>query len=60
MLDAIDARRTLLFATDYPHWDGDYVPDIVLKRLAPEIRDAVAFENALALYGLPATRPGER
>jgi predicted TIM-barrel fold metal-dependent hydrolase len=56
MLDWLHADRTLLFASDYPHYDYDD-PDWVRKRLPAEYRDRVMFKNALELYGLPETRP---
>jgi predicted TIM-barrel fold metal-dependent hydrolase len=55
-LEAIDAGRTLMFSTDYPHYDFDDPPRI-LQKLPKEIRAAVAYQNAIAWYGLPAERP---
>ncbi|MEJ7704649.1 MAG: amidohydrolase family protein [Geodermatophilaceae bacterium] len=52
-LEAIDGERTLLFATDYPHWDFDD-PDRV--RIPPAWRDRVLRENARELYRLPPPR----
>ncbi len=49
MLDAIDGERTLLFATDYPHWDFDNPEMIHLPR---EWRARVMGENARDVYGL--------
>jgi len=53
ILDAIHAEETLLFASDYPHWDNDD-PDYALRYLDGETRDRVAARNARDLYGLPA------
>jgi hypothetical protein len=50
VLEMVEARRTLLFSTDYPHWDND-TPALVLGRLPVEIRDRVASENARELFG---------
>ena len=50
MLDMIHAERTLLFATDYPHWDFDE-PLRISQELTPEIRSAVMAENAVATFG---------
>jgi predicted TIM-barrel fold metal-dependent hydrolase len=50
VLEAIAGERTLLFASDYPHWDFDD-PDQI--RIPPEWRERVLGENARELYGLP-------
>jgi len=42
---------TLMFASDYPHWDFDE-PTQTLRLLPEEIREAVAFENAAKLFRL--------
>jgi predicted TIM-barrel fold metal-dependent hydrolase len=49
LLEAIHGERTLMFATDYPHWDFDD-PDRV--RIPPEWRERVFSENAREVYGL--------
>jgi predicted TIM-barrel fold metal-dependent hydrolase len=49
-LEAIDGEQTLLFASDYPHWDFD---DPELVPLPPGWKDRVFGENARELYGLP-------
>ncbi len=48
--EMIDGQRTLLFSTDFPHWDGDD-PSYTLNGLPEELRRRVAVENALELYG---------
>ena len=50
VLEAIDAEHTLLFASDYPHWDFD---DPTQLPLPPEWRRRIFAENARELYGLP-------
>ena len=45
--------ETLMFASDYPHWDFDE-PTQTLRLLPEEIRSAVAFENAARLFRLSA------
>jgi predicted TIM-barrel fold metal-dependent hydrolase len=48
--------ETLLFASDYPHWDFDE-PTLTLRTLPKEWREGVAFANAARLYGLSAAEP---
>jgi len=42
---------TLMFATDYPHWDSDF-PDKVLKTLSEETRQKVFYDNAKSVLRL--------
>ena len=49
--------RTLEFATDYPHWDGDYSTRIGFAGVPAEVRAQILGGNAVAKYRLPATRP---
>ena len=44
------AERTLMFSSDYPHWDFDD-PRHALTTLPAEIRQRVASENAIETYG---------
>jgi len=50
ILEAIDGERTLIFASDYPHWDFD---DPTRLHIPPAWRERVMAENARELYGLP-------
>jgi uncharacterized protein len=50
MLDMVCAERTLLFSSDYPHWDFDN-PLRALNALPAALRDRVRAESALELYG---------
>ncbi len=50
MLAAVGAPETLLFASDYPHWDFDD-PAFMLRRLPEAWREGVLHGNAAALYG---------
>ena len=45
----------LLFATDYPHWDFDSPNQALPRAFSTELRQKMLCENALALYGLPAS-----
>jgi uncharacterized protein len=53
-LEAINGERTLLFASDYPHWDFD---DPALVPLPQEWKQRVFADNARELYGLPIREP---
>jgi predicted TIM-barrel fold metal-dependent hydrolase len=46
----IHAERTLLFSSDYPHWDFDD-PLTALNTLPPEMRRRIVAENAIETYG---------
>jgi predicted TIM-barrel fold metal-dependent hydrolase len=50
LLEAVGAPETLLFASDYPHWDFDD-PAFMLRRLPEAWRRPVLHDNAAALYG---------
>jgi predicted TIM-barrel fold metal-dependent hydrolase len=52
MLEMFDAEKMLMFATDYPHWDGD-TPDFAARLLPAKLHKAVMGENARQLYKLP-------
>jgi len=52
LIEQVGADR-LIFASDYAHWDWD-APDTALPaRLPDEMRRAIYYENARALYRLP-------
>ena len=53
LFEAIHADQTVMFATDYPHWDGD-APDHAIPPLPPHLARRVFFDNAADLYGLHA------
>ena len=50
MCAMIHAERTLLFSSDYPHWDFDD-PLTALNTLPPEMRRRIVAENAIETYG---------
>ncbi len=51
--EMLHAKETLMFSSDYPHWDSDDVTRVA-KVLPEEIRDDVMFKNAAAVYKIPA------
>ena len=52
ILDMFPADKMLMFATDFPHWDGD-TPDFSMRMLPKALRQPVMWETAAKLYGLP-------
>jgi predicted TIM-barrel fold metal-dependent hydrolase len=50
LLDAMQAERTLVFSSDYPHWDTDH-PNVVIRRLPLELRQRVAMQTARETFG---------
>ncbi|HEV2126068.1 MAG TPA: amidohydrolase family protein [Chloroflexota bacterium] len=51
MLEMMDAKRTLMLSTDYPHWDFDD-PLVAFARVPDDLKRRIFFENAAELYGL--------
>lgn len=50
LCDIVHADRTLMFSTDYPHWDFDN-PRHALTVLPAQIRQRVKVDNAVETYG---------
>jgi predicted TIM-barrel fold metal-dependent hydrolase len=50
LLEIARAEKTLMFSSDYPHWDFDD-PRHVLTTLPAEMRQRIASENAIETYG---------
>jgi uncharacterized protein len=50
LLEIVHAEKTLMFSSDYPHWDFDD-PRHVLTTLPAGMRQRVASENAIETYG---------
>ena len=50
LCEIVDAKRTLMFSSDYPHWDFDD-PRHALTALPAEIRQRVRVDNAVETYG---------
>jgi uncharacterized protein len=51
LLELVDAGRTLMFSSDYPHWDTDDPQTIMSSRLPAPLRRAIAFETAAGCFG---------
>lgn len=51
LFDMLHADETLLFSSDYPHWDNDN-PKLLFGDLEPATRRRILSENARELYGL--------
>jgi predicted TIM-barrel fold metal-dependent hydrolase len=55
ILEMIHADQTLMFSSDYPHWDNDS-PMHGLPKLPDALRQRIMSDNALQLYRLPPER----
>lgn len=51
--------QSLEFATDYPHWDGDYNTKMNFVGVPPETRQQIMAENAIKKYRLNRQRPAK-
>lgn len=58
VLAMMDAGRTVMFSSDYPHWDNDN-PALLLRGLAPELRARIMGGTAAELYGFEGPVPAE-
>jgi predicted TIM-barrel fold metal-dependent hydrolase len=50
------AERTVMFSSDYPHWDNDN-PRLLFRRLDPAVRARIMAGTAADLYGLHRPPP---
>jgi predicted TIM-barrel fold metal-dependent hydrolase len=50
LLEIMQAERTLLFSSDYPHWDNDH-PETTLAALPRELQRRIYHDNALETFG---------
>jgi predicted TIM-barrel fold metal-dependent hydrolase len=48
----IDAERTVMFSSDYPHWDFDN-PKLALPKMPRQMKRRILAETAMEVYGLP-------
>ena len=53
ILEMMHAEDTVMFSSDFPHWDNDS-PAFGLPPLDEDLHRAIMVENALDLYDLPA------
>ena len=51
ILEMVDAKNTVMFSSDYPHWDFDN-PKMALPPLRGELKANILAGNAAKLYGL--------
>lgn len=51
VIDDMGNDSLLLFATDYPHWHFDSLPEAVPDALPAQLKPAILTENARAFYG---------
>jgi predicted TIM-barrel fold metal-dependent hydrolase len=51
ILQMVEAERTVMFSSDYPHWDNDN-PRMALPRMPKTMRNRIMSETAADLYGL--------
>jgi len=52
ILEMIDGAHTVMFATDYPHWDFDSPTHALPAAIPEEMRRRIFADNARELYGL--------
>jgi uncharacterized protein len=50
-LELMHAGETLMFSSDYPHWDTDDPRVIMKSRLPEHLRKPIAQDTALACFG---------
>jgi predicted TIM-barrel fold metal-dependent hydrolase len=56
LIELADANRSLVFSSDYPHYDFDHPARALPAGLTKETRRRIMCENAIELYDLPRTR----
>ncbi len=56
ILEMMDAARTVMFSSDYPHWDNDN-PSVLFRRLDRRLRARILAGTAAEVYGLHEKPP---
>ncbi|GAB3675626.1 amidohydrolase family protein [Salinisphaera aquimarina] len=51
ILEMVHAERTIVFSTDYPHWDTDS-PKHTFRRIPADMKRRIFYDNAAELFGL--------
>lgn len=51
ILEMMHADRTILFSTDYPHWDTDN-PKLTFRNLPEALKRRIFYDNAAEFFGL--------
>jgi uncharacterized protein len=51
IFEMMHADKTLIFSTDYPHWDNDF-PDNTFRHLDEDLRRKIFYDNAAELFNL--------
>ena len=52
MLEAMHAEETLVYCSDWPHWDWDD-PATTFPKLPERLHQRIFADNARELFGLP-------
>lgn len=52
IMEMMQAERTLMFSSDYPHWDNDS-PFRAFPGIPADLKERILWKNAAELYGLP-------
>ncbi|CAM3710296.1 amidohydrolase family protein [Aeromicrobium ponti] len=51
IFEMMHAEKTLIFSTDYPHWDNDF-PDNTFTTLPEPVKQRIFYDNAAELFNL--------
>jgi predicted TIM-barrel fold metal-dependent hydrolase len=51
ILEMMHAERTLMYSSDYPHWDGEEFPERIFPEAPAELRRRIFRENAIEMFG---------